>query len=82
MRSTDDPDEDSQLGPERTDARPRGDSSAVARFDVADLEPASLRKKVVREQESSTEASPQKARYKARSTKTEAFSRKTVHSNK
>ena len=42
MRSTDDPDEDSQQGPEHTDARPRADSSAVARCNDADLEPASL----------------------------------------
>ena len=60
MRSTEDPDDDSQQGPEHTDARPRADSSsvarcsecrnradrsAVARFYVADLEPASLREK-------------------------------------
>ena len=38
--------------------------------------------RVVREQESSTEASPPTARYKARSAKTAALSRKTVHSNK
>ena len=61
MGSTDVPDEDSQQGPEQTDARPRADS-AVARCNVAHLEPASLREKVVREQESSTEASPQTAR--------------------
>ena len=35
MRSTDGPDDDSQQG-----ARPRADSSAVARFNVADLERA------------------------------------------
>ena len=35
-----------------------------------------------REQESSTEASPQTARYKARSTQTAAFSRKIAPSNK
>ena len=51
MRSTDGPDEDSQQGPEQTDARPRADSSAVARFNVADLELASLRENVVRERE-------------------------------
>ena len=34
---------------------------------------------MVREQESSTEASPPTARYKARSAKTAAFSRKTMH---
>ena len=33
------------------DARPRADNSAVARFNVADLEPASLRENVVRERE-------------------------------
>ena len=58
MRSTDDPDDDSQQGPEHTDARPRADSgavarcsecrpradrSAVARLYVADFKPASLR---------------------------------------
>ena len=43
--STDDPNDDSQQGPELVDARPRADSSAVdrcsavARYDVADLEP-------------------------------------------
>ena len=42
MRGTDDPEEDSQQGPEHTDARPRPDSSAVARCNDADLEPASL----------------------------------------
>ena len=53
MIGTDYPDDDSQQGPEQTDARPRTDSSsvarrsdadldrcsAVARYDVADLEP-------------------------------------------
>ena len=58
MRSTDDPAEDSQQGPEHTDARPRADSSEVARCAVADLEPASVREKVVRERDNSTEASP------------------------
>ena len=33
------------------DARPGADSSAVVRFNVADLEPASLRENVVRERE-------------------------------
>ena len=33
------------------DARPRADNSAVASFNVADLEPASLRENVVRERE-------------------------------
>ena len=51
MRCTDGPDDDSQQGPEHIDARPRADSSAVARFNVADLEPASLRENVVRELE-------------------------------
>ena len=60
MRSTDDPDDDSQQGPDFVDARPRADSSsvarcsecrpradrsAVARFFVADPEPASLRER-------------------------------------
>ena len=40
---TDDPDDDSQQGPEHADARCRADSSAVARYDVADLEQTSLR---------------------------------------
>ena len=44
-------DDDSQQGPEHSDARPRADSSAVARFNVADLERASLRENVVRERE-------------------------------
>ena len=39
---TDDRDDDSQQGPEHADARPRADSSAVARYDVADLEQTSL----------------------------------------
>ena len=45
MRGTDGPDDDSQQGPEHANARPRADSSAVdrrsavARSDVADLEP-------------------------------------------
>ena len=39
--------------------RPRADSSAVARFNVADLEPARLREKVVRE---SKKAPPRQAR--------------------
>ena len=45
MRSTDDPDDDSQQGPEHTDARPQADSSAVTRLYVADLERASLRER-------------------------------------
>ena len=82
MRSTDDPDDDSQQGPEHTDARPRADS-AVARYDVADLEPTTdeLEREREREVGSSTEASPQTARYKARSAKRAAFSRKTVRHN-
>ena len=35
----DDPEDDSQQGPEHVDARPRADSSAIGRFNVADLEP-------------------------------------------
>ena len=50
MRSTDGPDDDPQ-GPEHNVAQPRADSSAVARFNVADLELASLRENVVRERE-------------------------------
>ena len=41
---THDPDVDSQQGPEHADGEPRTDRSSVARYDVADLEPASLRK--------------------------------------
>ena len=51
MTSTDGPGDDSQQGPEHTDARSRADSSAVARFNVADLEPASLRENVGGERE-------------------------------
>ena len=36
--STDDPDDDSQQGPEHTDARPRADSRSVVRCSDADLE--------------------------------------------
>ena len=43
MRSTHDPDDDSRLGPDFVECRPRADRSAVARLHVADLEPASLR---------------------------------------
>ena len=104
MRSTDDPDDDSQQSPDFVGARPRADSSALARLCVADLEPASLRERESvksykggqpmnrcqtclkhengKSAKDSTEADPQTARYKARSTKTAAFSRKTVHSNK
>ena len=95
MRSTDDPDEDSQQGPDHTDARPRADSSAIARCNDAHLRADELersRQRAMRErlenkkaraeaslrererlekQESSTEASPQTAGYKARSTKTD-----------
>ena len=49
MRSTDDPDDDSQQGPDFVDARLRAESSsdgsAVARLCVADLEPACLRER-------------------------------------
>ena len=45
MRSTDDPDDDSQPSPDFVGARPRADRSAVARLHVADLEPASLRER-------------------------------------
>ena len=60
LRSTDDPDDDAQQGPDVVDARPRADSSsaarcsecrpradrsAVARLYVANLEPASLRER-------------------------------------
>ena len=38
MRSTHDPDDDAQQGPEHTDARPRADSSSVAKCSDADLE--------------------------------------------
>ena len=41
--STDDPDDDSQQGPEHADARPRVESSAVVRYDDADLEQTNLR---------------------------------------
>ena len=51
VRSTDGPDDDSQQGPKHTDARPRADSSAVARFNDAYLVRASLRENVVRERE-------------------------------
>ena len=44
MSSTDDPGDDSQQSPD-CHTRPRADSSAVARFNVADLEPASLRER-------------------------------------
>ena len=47
MISTDDPGDDSQQSPDFY-ARPRADSSAVARFNVADLEPASLREERAR----------------------------------
>ena len=91
MRSTDHPDDDSQQSPDFVDSRPRADSSsvgrysecrpradssAVARLYVADLELASLRE---RDKEHSTEASPPTARCKARSAKTAAFGRKTMH---
>ena len=46
MRSTDDPDDDSQQSPDFVGARPRADSSALARLCVADLEPASSRERV------------------------------------
>ena len=51
VRSTDGNDDDLQQGPKHTDARPRADRSAVARFNVADFEPTSLRENVVRERE-------------------------------
>ena len=119
VRSTgDDPDDDSQQSPDFVDARPRADSSsvarcsecrpradrsAVARFFVADLEPASLREResvksskgrqpmnrcqTCLKHENGKRAkgstrprqSPPTARYKARSAKTAAFSRKTMH---
>ena len=100
MRSTDDPDDDSQQSPDFVGARPRADRSAVARLNVADLdgEKESVKSSKSRQPmnrcqtclkhengkraKDSTEADPQTARYKARSTKTAAFSRKTVHSNK
>ena len=43
MKSTDDPDDDSQQSPGFVDARPRADSSKVDKMYVGDLEPASLR---------------------------------------
>ena len=51
MTSTDGPDDDPQQGPEHNVAQPRADSSAVARFNVADLDLASWRENVVRERE-------------------------------
>ena len=123
--STDGPDDDSQQGPEHTEARPRADRSSFAGCNDADLaqtaaqspgmtlqissrQQTSLREREKRARTAphskdrqpwsrcqtclkhesgkrangSTEASPPTATCEARSAKTAAFSRKTVHSNK
>ena len=76
------------MTPEHADARPRADSSAVSKAPRRGSPKkrchTCMKHESERVQESSTRPrqSPPTARYKIKSTKTAAFSRKTVHSIK
>ena len=94
--STNDPDENSQQGPEHTEARPRADRSSIAGCNDANLEQTAAQspgtmlqissRKLERENESrklhQTEAKPADREVQRQVNNDEsAFSRKTVHGN-